>query len=391
MKKTNILKILFLLALLPKFASAVHINQVYYDPDTSETTGEAIELYNPNPFDVDIGGWVIATETSLKDAVVPANSIIKAKGYYLIADEGWNTTKDSAWRDADHTEKITMNNANSGIALTYSNGTFVDAVGWGTSSEIKNNLYEGTPATDVKEGKVLLRTKDTGDNSADFIESTPDFPDPNSIKITVNVTNNTGNVSSVEIKLDDDAGKEGIQIKPLGGGTKRVRLVAAASSEVTATFLNQTIDFEEIDTGIYEGFLELDFSLAPGNYSIQIGQDTVHFEYLSLLDFAVQANKISFNAAPGKESILDAPATIKNTGNVELSLELSTGDLTADDNTISADNLKLSTDGETFNDLEDTLTVEPGEELELYFSLFVPSGTKLGSYSSNIVLKAERV
>ena len=108
--KKHLLTFLLALIILPNFASAVYINQVLYDPEGSETSSEAIEFYNPQPHDVDISGWIIATETSLKDAVIPANSIIKAKGYYLIADTGWNS---SGWRAADHEEKITMNNLNS--------------------------------------------------------------------------------------------------------------------------------------------------------------------------------------------------------------------------------------------------------------------------------------
>jgi hypothetical protein len=390
MKKTSILKILFIILMLPKFASAVYINQVLYDPSGSESTTEAIELYNPASFDVDISGWIIATETSMKDAVIPANSILPAKGHYLIADQGWNSSKDSAWRTADHEEKITMNNDNSGIALTLSNGTFVDAVGWGSSAEIKNNLYEGSPASDVKEGKVLLRNQDTDDNSNDFTEAVPDFSDPNSIKITVNVTdsNNTSPVSGITIE-DDDSGKEGIQINPVGGGKKRVKLVAVAPGGVTASFLGQPIEFNNTGNDTYEGYLELDCSLTPGNYTVNINQDQINFEYLSLLDLRVQANKVSFNALPGRETITSTPSIITNTGNVEFTLTFESNDLHNGDNSISSDNLKISTDNEDFYELGEGITIAPGEEIELYFSLFIPADTELGSYSTIITLIAE--
>ena len=390
MKKALLFSIL-LLIVIPNFVSAVYINQVLYDPEGSETSSEAIELHNPSTSDVDIGSWIIATETSLKDAVIPANSIIKAKGYYLIADEGWNSSRLSSWRIADHEEKITMNNDNSGIALKDSNDTIIDSVGWGKASEIKNNLFEGTPANDVKEGKVLLRKKDSQNNSVDFVEAIPDFSDPNSIKIIVNVTNSTGNVSSVRIITDDDSGKEGTQIRPTGGGTRRVKVVASASGEVVATFLNQTIVLEETNTSTYEGYVELDYDLSPGNYSINIAGNNLFFEYLELMDFTVKSNKIQFIALPGRDTVAESSAIIKNTGNVDFNLYLEANDLLFDDNSILADNLQISTDNEDFGDLDETFVLNPGEEMNLYFSLFVPKKTKLGSYYSVVSLKAEKI
>ncbi len=386
--KKTILTILLMLIILPSFVSAVYINQVLYDPAGSESTSEAIEFYNPQPHDVDISGWIIATETSGKDAVIPANSIIKAKGYYLVADTGWNS---SSWRAADHEEKITMHNDNSGIALKDSNNTVIDAVGWGISSEIKNNLYEGIPANDVTEGKVLLRKNDTNNNSVDFIEATPDFSDLNSIKITVNVTNSTGNVSSAQIAEDDDSTKKGVQIRPVSGGRRKVKVVAIASDEVAATFLNQTIALNETNNNTYEGYIELDYDLSPGNYSVNIAGNKLPFEYLELLDFTVTSNKIQFSTLPGKEAVAETNAVIKNTGNVDLNLYLEANDLVFNENSIDADNLKISSDNENFGELDETFVLNPGEELSLYFSLFIPKETKLGSYHSIVSLNAEKI
>lgn len=386
MKK--ILLIALMLIILPNFVSAVYINQVFYDPETSETSSEAIELHNPSTSDVDISGWVIATETSDKDAVIPANSIIKAKGYYLIADEGWNF---SDWRAADHEEKITMNNADSGIALKDSNNTIIDKVGWGNPEEIKNNLFEGTPAKDAKEGKVLLRKKDTNNNSADFIEALPDFSDTNSIKITINVTNTTGNVSSARLEIDDDSGKPGIQITPMSGGVKKVKVTAVASDVVTAVFLNQTIILNNTGNNTYEGFIELNSSLSPGNYSVNIGGSKIFFEYLALLDFTVTSNKIELVSLPGKNVAAETSTVIKNTGNVDLNLYLEANDFSNELGIIDADNLQISSDNENFGDLDETFVLNPGEELNLYFSLFIPKNTKIGSYNSIVKLKAERI
>lgn len=377
-----------MLIILPNFVSAVYINQVLYDPTGSETSSEAIELHNPSASAIDIGGWIIATETSAKDAVIPANSIIKAKGYYLVADTGWNS---SAWRAADYEEKITLYNDDSGVALKDTNGSVIDAVGWGSASGIKNNLYEGSPAADVNEGKVLLRKQDTHDNSADFISADPDFSDPDSIKLVVNVTNSTGNVSSARLAIDDDSGRQGIQILPLSGGSRMVRVVAVASGEVTAAFLNQTIILNNTGNNTYEGFIELAYDLSPGNYSINVAGSKLFFEYLELLDFTVTSNKIQFSSLPGKEASASTNAVVKNTGNVDLNLYLEANDLVFDEFSIDSDNLQVSSDNENFGDLDETFVLNPGEELNLYFSLFIPAKTRLGSYRSIVSLKAERI
>ena len=390
MKK--LLTMLFMMIILPNFASAVYINQVLYDPIGSESTDEAVELYNPQPHDIDISGWIIATATSAKDAVIPASTIIKAKGYYLVADEGWNSSKPSSWRAADHEEKITMNNDDSGVALKNANGTVIDAVGWGNPAKIKQDyLYEGTPAVDVKEGNVLLRIQDTDNNSVDFIESAPDFSDPNAIKIIVNVTNSTGNVSSARIDADDDANKKGIQIRPVSGGKRNVRIVAVASDGVIVTFLNQTIEMNDTGNDTYEGFLELDHTLSPGNYSVNVNGNRLFFEYLELMDFTVTSNKIQFVALLGKETAAEASTVIKNTGNICLNLYLQADDFFFGSEKIPASNLKISNDNEDFWDLDETFVLRPGEELSMYFSLFVPQKTMLGTYRSSISVKAERV
>ena len=65
--------------------------------------------------------------------------------------------------------------------------------------------------------------------------------------------------------------------------------------------------------------------------------------------------------------------------------------VSAADNSIDADNIKISTDKENFGALDETFVLNPGEELSLYFSLFVPAKTQLGSYYSIVSLKAEKV
>ena len=136
--------------------SHVVISEVLYDPTTTETGGEFIELYNPTPFPVNLSGWVIATKTSKKDAILPNTAYIKPYGFYLVADKGWGSTKKEEWPNADYEEAITLSATNSGVALIRDD-TVIDAVGWGSPKIIDNMLFEGTPANYVSEGFSLER------------------------------------------------------------------------------------------------------------------------------------------------------------------------------------------------------------------------------------------
>ena len=347
-------KLVLILALLPKFASAVVIQQVLYDP-ISESGGEAVELYNPDSSAMDISGWAIATETSATDAVVPANTSIAAKGYYLIADKGWNSSKDNAkWRLADHEETITLTNTNAGVALIDANGKTVDAIGWGDKSKIDDGLYEGTPAKHVKQSRALLRQKDTGDNSKDFVDSVPDFFGKNTIKITVNVTGT--NTSNVTI-LEDDDPRAGIQLVPKAGEIRKVTYSGGA---------NQTFD--------------LPYHLAPGNYTIEGAQ----FEVLPLKAFDIVKQRITLSATPGKKTTSKNSIVLKNLGNVDVKFSFDASDLVNGESKISIDYLSLVVDNEE-QGLEDVV-INPGKEKTVQFALFVPETASKGMYETMVYL-----
>ncbi|MEK6854275.1 MAG: lamin tail domain-containing protein, partial [Nanoarchaeota archaeon] len=160
----------------------VIISQVLYDPLGSESGGEAVELYNPTASSVNISGWVLATETSQTDAVIPNGAVICSSCYYLIADSNWSNAKDnSSWPNADLEEAITLANTDAGVALKDSSGVIVDAVGWGNSAGIAAGLFEGVPHSGSISGNSLVRRTvnssyiDTNNNSDDFAATTPDF------------------------------------------------------------------------------------------------------------------------------------------------------------------------------------------------------------------------
>ncbi|RLF50552.1 MAG: hypothetical protein DRN11_04445, partial [Thermoplasmata archaeon] len=131
--------------------SHVVISEVY--PDAKNETGsEWIELYNPNSYPVDIGGWTIDTSFATPDIIIPEGSIIPPHGFFLIADAGWDTKKDNAsWPDADHKEDMRLDNTAGWVRLNNS-GIIVDVVGWGGAEE-----YETSPAVVPNEGESIER------------------------------------------------------------------------------------------------------------------------------------------------------------------------------------------------------------------------------------------
>ncbi len=245
-KELLLLQLVLLLAATGTASAAngnIIITQVLYDPVNSESGGEAVELYNPTDSTIDISGWIISTETSLTDAVFPAGTIIRGSGYYLVADAGWNGSRDSpSWPEADHEEALTLANTDAGVAL--SNGTsIIDAVGWGTAANIGAGLYEGSPHSGAGSGEGLARVKngssyaDTGNNLADFAASIPVFHNSSygnsynggEIAVMAIVEGSFPEVSSLRIITDDDSSAAGSQINPEPKRNKTVEVSAVVS------------------------------------------------------------------------------------------------------------------------------------------------------------------
>ena len=232
------------------FANVV-INQVLYDPVGTESGGEAVELKNDGSSPVDISGWVLATESSETDVTIPDNTILLPGQTFLIADSGWDANKDNPdWKSADYEETMTLGNRDSGAALL-SNGSVVDAVGWGDEAGIENSLYEGSPAVSVGAGMALLRVKDTDDNSADFVESPADFEDGIPVAVTANITLS---VPVIEISKSLNIVPEGVlSVKNNGASAVNIKLIFN-----DLYYKNNTIPKSAIETD------ELEFVVQPG-------------------------------------------------------------------------------------------------------------------------------
>jgi hypothetical protein len=416
-------------------AATIEIRQILYDPLGTENGGEAVQLYNNGSEDIDIGGWVIASEASPTDATLPEGSIIAADGYFLIADSGWQAARDnSSWPDAEYEETLNFYNTNSGIALKNSNGAIIDAVGWGDASQINAGLYEGTPASQVAEGNSLLRQQHSGNNAVDFAETTADFgagsaDGASQLEINLSVEDSAQNatitIESVELSPDENENVSGAQVNPVAGKKKNLTISAKVSGNnatVTAQLIGTTINLQkkqEINstTALYEGVFGLNFTLPPSNYTIELNAaaqneqatSTVSFDWLALTAFELDSSALKLNVQPGANSALagdndfstkDKP-TIRNIGNTIINIAFaSPGFVNGNISTkISAANIKASLDNSgSFNStLSKTLAstlrtiaakLQPGETRALSFSVYAPKTSKLGSYRGNITMAA---
>ncbi|MBN2112270.1 lamin tail domain-containing protein [Candidatus Woesearchaeota archaeon] len=314
-------------------SASVVISQVLYNPLNSESGGEAVEIHNNGNEDIAISGWVLATESTMNDAVIPENTIICPGCYYLIADSGWNESKDSqSWPDADLEEPITMSNTDSGVALT-KNGSIVDAVGWGNPDEINDGLFEGTPANNAEEGKSLLREGDTNNNIDDFIEAEPFFrsssdlgtgKDSEEIGISFEVLNATAQIPAT---IDLVNISEGRIINPVPGGAAEITVNAQITGQdinkVTATLAGETAVLskaKEVNatTSVFSGALSLEHYMPPGEYSIEINADgekaEISFEYEELVAIQIDKETLDFGKIEaGKDYVSEV--RIRNIGN----------------------------------------------------------------------------
>jgi hypothetical protein len=75
----------FLVQAIPIFAQV--INEINYHSSDEFIPGDWVELYNPQPNDLDISGWVFKDEDSLHVFEMPAGTIIPTDGYLVLAED----------------------------------------------------------------------------------------------------------------------------------------------------------------------------------------------------------------------------------------------------------------------------------------------------------------
>ncbi len=413
-------------------AANVIITEVLYDPINSETGGEAVRIYNPSAVPVDIGNWSLATETSAEDATIPAGTVLSPSSYYLVADAGWSTLKDSPeWPAADLEEAITLSNVDAGVALK--NGTtIIDAVGWGSGVNIGAGLFEGNPSNGTAPGQSLKRRFeagyiDTDDNAADFFASEP-FSAAASNSITVYaIIEGSAPIMEQIMVADEDSTEPGIQVYPMPKANRQVMVTAVVSdtsaediASVSAEFRNAAIRLNRTSANgtkaAYSGIIEVPFYLAPANYSIKVKAtdfaaletaENITFQYLSLTGIEFDSATLSFNALPGSTVQLAGDAnfgsqnlTIRNIGNTALDFSVSGTDLAYGSSRISAGSMAY-TFGNDYSDptagilsyapQHEDVNLGPGENAlkGISFKLTVPTTTVPGNYTGSISITAE--
>ncbi len=426
--------------------SNIIISQVLYDPVGSESGGEAVELYNPAASSVNISNWVLATETSPTDAIIPQGSIICSGCYYLIADSNWSNAKDnSSWPNADFEEAVTLANTDAGVAVKDSSGVIVDAVGWGNPAAIAAGLFEGIPTGGSSSGNSLVRRVanssyiDTNNNSNDFADATPNFHNSsstpqqisgssNEIQVTIIVSGSGPAINSMGILTDDDSFLPGSQVSPVPKKNKTVSVEAVVSDDngfadiasVVLGFNSSAIAMakeSEINStaAVYSAVFNLSSSFPAGNYSITVtatdssgftANSSSQFEYLTLTAVDVDASSVVFYASPGStyEVVGDnstataANVTLLNSGNVQLDFDVLSTNFTTGSSIVEASRLQYTFNG-NYNDAafggnmtntkaRKDINLNPGFMRGLSLKLNLPLATTPGNYSGVISLVA---
>lgn len=388
------------LVLLHIVSAEIIIKEVLYDPIDSETTGEAILLYNDGSSSIDVSEWILSTESSATDVTIPTSTVIAPEGYLLIADIGFSLNKyNPSWPDADYEEPITLANTDAGLALK--NGDIIiDAVGWGNLNAINIRLFEGNPHTGSGEGNSLRRTNDTNDNSVDFYTTTPLFYQSQNpsigleffLDVVVNITSPM-QILRIEILEDDNSSTEGIQIKPILNESRLFEIKVELSHEnnvneidyVKAVIGNKKFTMssaEENGTSLfYRVNVSMDYYDEPGLYDLEIEvmdggevkSDYKTFEYLESAGMTM-TGAIQIKMPAGNTSV--ETITFKNVGNKDLDLKMKGNNLLSDINMIDLEHIIVGNTQLT-NNYQHITNLEKGPNSELNIDVSISSEKNL--------------
>ncbi|RZN36782.1 MAG: hypothetical protein EF813_06385 [Methanosarcinales archaeon] len=239
-------------------------------------------------------------------------------------------------------------------------------------------------------------------------------------------------VDSITITQDDDGVTPGVQIDPYPGGAKTVTVTAVVSdpggfddiSTVTITDINPdpahggpglvTLLYQSGsgigNTATYAGTFDMQFYDAPTEYTVTVvaedagglsGTGSSTFNYTSCNAVSLDADMIAFGlVSPGENSTIPGDAdmgttgspTVRNTGNVEVDVNIAGSDMTSGSNTITRDYIDARVAALGYLDLGVArcfdVNIEAGaSSLEnVDFRLNVPYGTPVGNYAGSVTL-----
>ncbi len=365
--------------------ASMFIEQVYVNPVSTESGGEAIVIRNKGNERVLLENWTLATQASKKDVVLPAVYVWPNQSL-LIADAGWSLKKDDLfWRDADYEEALTFDNTNGGVALINAEGKRIDTVGWGDVSNREYVLYTGTPTEVPGQGKSLVRVNETGNNKEDFVVSDPWFEQENSVLVVVNVTEV---VDIVRLTLDDESSDEGVQVVIPQQGKKKVKLeaeVVGRPARVRAVFAGQEILLVERNSSLFVGEFFIDAFVLPGKHSIRVyandAEEDIFFVAQVQRKLRVDQSRVLLFSSAGRTT--QASVLVKNEGFASIRVRpiLSSNG--------SLDSLvEVSLDGESFQHPSDVeMVLSAGETKMLFMRVVVPPTMVPGVYKTRLRLE----
>lgn len=175
--------ILFLLSVVLSTISPgkLLINEVMYNPRTSENYNEWVELYNPTNQTLNVSGWMLL-DNYAEDSIEgnydngTGSTEIPPLGYAIITDHGTKLYQN--YNISNSTIKLYVDDKSIGnglgnngdkIILKDKQNRTIDQIEWTTNYSDIN----GTPAIEVSEGFTLSRRNSTNNSFYDFYEGIP--------------------------------------------------------------------------------------------------------------------------------------------------------------------------------------------------------------------------
>ncbi|HMR55469.1 MAG TPA: lamin tail domain-containing protein, partial [Candidatus Doudnabacteria bacterium] len=148
------------------------ISAVQITGGVGKTAEDFIELYNPNPFPVDLNGYrlvkrtaTVSTDSSIK--VFNTETLIPPHSFYLWANSGFT----GIGVPADTTTSSTLAD-NNGVGLRFGAldvGQLIDGISWGTT----DNGFVSTSSENPQAGESLIREQLFGESEYSISVSNP--------------------------------------------------------------------------------------------------------------------------------------------------------------------------------------------------------------------------
>jgi hypothetical protein len=273
---------------------------------------------------------------------------------FLIADAGWNASRDdTSWPKADYEEAITLANTGGTVVLIDSNGNVADSADYPACDQ-------GTSAW--RYGSTMLLT------------------DPVFTAADVMTVLSMGGSTESLILLDNNTLTSTVQLK--AGGIKNLTIVS--NKPGTALFNSTAIVLVQANNS-YTGTLSLAYTIPPGNHSIKLANTSLEYTFkvepLLALDQDTAAVTINGNSIEGDESFGTAKPTLRNSGNIPLTVKMARTSIVRNSQKSSG---KVSINGqELTTKAVNITTLKPGQTMAL--SLIVQA-EEAGNYTAALVI-----